>query len=141
MASKARTTSPAPCDPAALPKVAASEASSKTRSSNKIDWDKVKVVEVAELRTPYKFKIRGKKARGSGAPELWLQAGIEAGLVATGSRREGVVGGAYIEMADGHPPPEMKPGALEEMLLRFTADTLVELDKRDADKSKNKDKK
>lgn len=95
--------------------------------SGKINWDKVRVFEAAEYRTPWKLAmyLPGKRSKVSGEPELWLQVAIESGLVEMGSLEKGYQGGELLNPIDRRRGrPGMKRKELEALIARGIIDTL-----------------
>ena len=99
----------------------------KSKRTKKIDWDKVKVFDKPEYLVPYKLAkyMPGKRSKNYVEPELWLQVGIESGLVATASR-DGETGGEWMQPLDDNPPAYMKAEDLEALLKKYIDETNVQ---------------
>lgn len=129
-----------PCDPvdtleAVVSKLDFGPSSSTTKApkgdrpsrSRKTNWDAVRVFKEAEYRTPLKLGMytKGKKTRGAGEPDVWLQVAIESGLVEMGSLSEGYQGDGLLDpIGKRRKVPFMSHEDLEAMIAKGIADIL-----------------
>lgn len=94
-----------------------SEASPPDEKVKKVNWSKVKVFDKPVLRLPFRL-AKYSKGRGAawGDPELWLQAGIESGLVVMEEPKEGEHAPSWLEVIDREAYQPLKPGELQELV-------------------------
>lgn len=85
-----------------------------------------------ELEVPFHLSIftpgRGKKV----SPQPWLEAAVRSGLAVMGSPSGGKLGPGLLRPLKGNPLKGMKPGDLEELLLKGTMEAMAQIKKDEA---------
>lgn len=101
----------------------------------KTKWDTMKVFDKPVFRLPYRLAMytNGPKGAAYCPPDLWLQAGIEAGLVVMEPPKEGVPKGGWLEVIDKEAFVPLKPGELQELVNEGIRNNLRALENIDFD--------